>query len=336
MKRKDNTPFIIAEIGGNHEGDISIAKDLLLQASEAGADSVKFQIYSGDGIVNRLISPQRAAHFDSFALSIDQYFELFELALKNNIDFNASIWNLELLSIFRDCLSFIKIGSGDLTARQFLKEILTLDLPIVLSTGLANYEEIESTICYLESQGKPLGCRDKLSILQCTSMYPIEDEFANLNVISILKEKYPNSIIGYSDHTRGTEACRLAIALGAEILEVHFTDKTIKSDFRDHQVSLDSDEVKSLRDYAFRANKLLGSKEKKLTEIESLNEHHISFRRGLYLNKDLQSGHIIKVEDIISLRPQVGIAADKFDKLVGCKLKKDILAFEPLHWEFLK
>ena len=126
MKREDNTPFIIAEIGGNHEGDFELAKDLLVQAADAGADSVKFQIYTGDGIVNRFVSPERAAHFDRFALSNDQYFQLYELAIKKGVDFNASIWNLDLISEFRDCLSFVKVGSGDLTAYQFLRELLTL------------------------------------------------------------------------------------------------------------------------------------------------------------------------------------------------------------------
>lgn len=332
MKREDNTPFIIAEIGGNHEGDFELAKDLLVQAAEAGADSVKFQIYTGDGIVNRFVSPERAAHFDRFALSNDQYFQLYELATKQGVDFNASIWNLDLISEFRDCLSFIKVGSGDLTAYQFLRELLTLELPIVLSTGLANLDEIDNTMAFLGRQGCTFGDSDTLTILQCTSMYPIENRFANLGVIETLKMRYPETRIGYSDHTRGSEACKLAIALGAEVLEVHFTDKSIKSDFRDHLVSLDADEVRLLRQYAAQTNELLGTGDKKLTDIEFENNHHISFRRALYLKKDMEVGDVITPSDIISLRPDQGISAIYFDELVGKQLKENVKALHPLSW----
>ena len=202
-----------------------------------------------------------------------------------------------------------------MTAFQFLKHIVSFDLPIVLSTGLANYSEIDAAISFINSQGKAKSKKNELSILQCTSMYPIGNEDANLAVIGGLKNRYPNNRIGYSDHTRGTEACKLAIALGAEILEVHFTDKSIKSDFRDHIVSLDADDIKSLRKHAEVTSELLGSKDKKLTDIEHENNHHVTFRRALYLNKNMKKGSIIEATDIISLRPEVGIPANYFENL---------------------
>ena len=333
MKRADGLPFIIAEIGGNHEGDQELAKDLLLQAADGGADAVKFQIYTGDGIVNRAVDPDRAEHFDRFSLSVDNYLELAVLAKENGIDFNASVWNIEMLELFSEHLSFYKVGSGDLTAFQFLEQIAAFELPIVVSSGLADFGEVNAAIRFLREKNSVYQEAGMLALLQCTSMYPISSTDANLNVITEYKRQFPELIIGYSDHTEGVLANLVAMSMGAEILEVHFTDARIRSDFRDHRVSLNRDQLKELRAQSIEIKNLKGSGVKELLEIEKANGHDLSFRRALYLNKDMAAGSVVGRNDVVSLRPLKGLSADQYEVLLGKKVKNSIRKLKPLDWQ---
>ena len=176
--------YIIAEIGGNHEGDFHTAKKLLKQAAESVVDAVKFQIYSPDGLVNRHEDPDRAIHFSKFALKTEEFIELAQECTSYGVDFNASIWDFDQIEKFNDYLKFYKIGSGDLTAYPFLKKISETNKPIILSAGLATFQELKYTIEYLCKCNDIYNQKDMIAILQCTSMYPIPDLEANLNVIS--------------------------------------------------------------------------------------------------------------------------------------------------------
>lgn len=337
-----NTPethdvYMIAEIGGNHEGDLGLAKELLNQAIESGVNAVKFQAYTGEGIANKLVDPNRVKHFNKFTLSLDNHIELAEMCLNTNVDYLASVWNENMLSGLIPYMKYVKVGSGDLTNYRFFELISSHKKPLIVSTGLSSEQEVIEAVRVIDEyyQDCEMG-EQSHALLQCTSMYPIEFSDANLNVMSRFKELFPNYKIGYSDHTVGTTAIQVAISMGARVIEAHFTDKNIKSDFRDHKVSKTIDEFKDIIKFAQHVKQLQGSCNKSLLEIEKAQGHDVSFRRSLYLNKDLPAGTIIREEDIVVLRPAAGIPASEYKNLIGKKLIRKKVALEVVEWHDLE
>ena len=262
MIKNDGSVYVIAEIGGNHEGNFEYAIELCLDAIKAGADAVKFQIYTGETLVNKKLDPDRVEHFNKFSLSSNQYQELASICQKNNVDFIASIWTEEDIEEFESRMPFFKVGSGDLTAYPILARIVKTKKPILLSTGLASIEEIQSTVDFIHRLDPIYQKKNMLGILQCTAMYPIPDTDANLSTITKFKTLFPNALIGYSDHTVGTYAAEIAVALGAQILELHFTDQKENRSFRDHQVSFTSPEIVELKKRLQIISDLLGDGDK--------------------------------------------------------------------------
>ena len=324
-----NGPLLIAEIGGNHEGDFEYAKKLTQLAIQSGCDYVKFQIYTGDGLVNPNESPDRNKHFKKFELSIDQHIELARMCKENKIGYLASVWEKSALNWVDEYMDFYKIGSGDLTAYPLLREICKRKKPIILSTGLAKEREVIETVSFIRSCHPFYEEPRTIALLQCTSMYPIPPQDANLNVMHSLKEQ-TGCPVGYSDHTEGVYALEIATALGAEILEFHFTDDREGKEFRDHKVSLTCQEVKQLILKIKEIGELVGESEKNPLDIEG--NHITSFRRGVYPIRDLQKGEEIQESDLTILRPNHGIDARYFDKVVGKVASSDIKAFQKLDW----
>ena len=185
---------------------------------------------------------------------------------------------------------------------------------------------------YLESIDYFYTKPENLAVLQCTSMYPIRPEDAHLNVMKHFKEKY-NWTVGYSDHTEGTFALEIATAMGAEILEFHFTDTRLGKSFRDHKVSLTCKEVQALKKRISEIKQLQGNSVKKPLPIEIENGHHTSFRRAVYPLRDIKKGEILNENNLTVLRPCTGIDAREFDQLIGCKILKDVKKHEKLNWE---
>lgn len=331
MKRIDETDevFVIAEIGGNHEGSLEVAKDYVHLAASAGADSIKFQIYSGDTLVNVREDPDRVRHFDRFALKDKDYIELAELCVRLDVDFNASIWNERQIDLMDPYLSFYKIGSGDLTAYPLIKKIASKKKPIVISTGLADWNEVMETLNYVESLDSIYKQRNMVTILQCTSMYPIPNRDANLSVIKELISK-TNHKIGYSDHTTGNIAVETAVALGAEVLEVHFTDSRADKEFRDHLVSFTPDELKTLKENTIIIRELLGDGVKRPMTSEIETDHVTSFRRALYPKKEIYKDQVVTEDDLVALRPMHGLDANKLEKCVGKRANKDLQRLQVL------
>jgi len=328
-----NGVYLIAEIGGNHEGDFEGSRRLTELACSSGVDAVKFQIYTGDSLVNRVEDPDRNAHFKRFELTKDQYLELSAICEEHDVDFMASVWDPAAVDWIDDKVSCYKIGSGDLTAYPVLKKIADKRKPMILSTGLSTMDEISGTLRYLQGLDPIYGQNGMLALLQCTSMYPIPHEEANLNVMGTLKKKF-GVVVGYSDHTVGTDAVLAASALGAEIIEFHFTDSREGKVFRDHKISFTRDEVKVLLPVIKKMRTLAGAKDKAPTASEISSGHVTSFRRALYPARDLAGGTVLKEEDLVALRPNVGIGAEYYEKLLGRTLKKDLKALEKLSWEF--
>lgn len=326
-------PLLIAEIGGNHEGDFGYAKELTALAAESESDYIKFQIYTGNSIVNSKVSPERNAHFRKFELSPDQHIELAEMCLNYGKGYIASVWDMDAFDWINPYLKIYKIGSGDLTAYPFLRKIGYYGKPIIISTGLADMSEVLNTIAYLVKINPFYEQKDTLALLQCTTMYPISISDANLNVMTEFKKK-TNYIVGYSDHTEGLDALETAYALGAEILEFHFTDNRENRSFRDHKVSLTKDDVNRLCERIKLIDQLKGIGEKRPLKIES--ENIMSFRRAVYPRRDVVKGTILTSEDLYVLRPNVGIDARHFDELIGRKTKIDLLKNQILDWKYFE
>jgi len=325
-------PLLIAEIGGNHEGDFEYAKRLCQLAIDSDVDYVKFQIYTGDKLVSKLESPNRNKHFKKFELTKGNHIYLAEMIREAGLLYTSSVWDIETLGWLDPYIDIYKIGSGDLTAYPVLKKTAEKGKPIVISTGLSKEEEVLQTIKYIQNINSDYRSKDMLGVLQCTSMYPIPFQDANLNVMERLKE-LTNLTVGYSDHTEGSKAMFYATAMGAEILEFHFTDSRENKSFRDHMVSLTKEEVQNLIIEIKMISRLKGSHVKEPLPIEIDNGHHLSFRRSVYPSKNIKIGEVLSEENLTVLRPNHGIDARDYDKLIGKKATTDLLMHQKLNWK---
>jgi len=327
-------PLLIAEIGGNHEGNFDYAKKLAQLAIDTSVDYVKFQIYTGDTLVSKVESPDRNMHFKKFELTKENHIYLAEMVKEAGLLYTSSVWDVDAMGWLDKYITLYKIGSGDLTAYSVLKKTAQKGKPMIISTGLSTEDEVLKTIEYIQSINSDYKSKEMLAVLQCTSMYPINPEDANLNVMKRLKE-ITNLTIGYSDHTEGSKALYYATAMGAEVLEFHFTDSREGKQFRDHKVSLTPNEILVLIDEIKLIKQLQGSSIKTPVAIELDNGHHLSFRRAVYPSKDLVAGTILKEDDLTVLRPNHGIDAREFDNLIGKKIKTDVVMHQKLDWDLI-
>lgn len=329
-------PILIAEIGGNHEGDFDLALELGRQAIEAGADYIKYQIYTADGLVNPLLSPARYKHFQRLSLDSSVYLDLAEKIEALGGKFLASIWNLEDIELFNKHMDFYKIGSGDLTSYPFFKRIAKIGKPIVISSGLSNMQDIRDAVSFICSANPVYKEKDMLTIMQCTSMYPTATEDVNLAVLNTFKNEFPLHNIGYSHHHLETWPLDLAYVMGADMLEFHFThDRTI-STFRDHQLSITKQELIDLKARLEKIRCAYGAPDKVQTESEINADHIREFRRAVYLKKDVKAGTVIAESDLIFVRPEEGISANRYMELIGKTAVQDITAFEKLSFDMFK
>jgi N,N'-diacetyllegionaminate synthase len=326
-------PLLIAEIGGNHEGDFDYAMRLAELAVRSDSDYIKFQLYTGDTLVSEQESPDRNKHFKKFQLTKEQYFQLADYCKTNGKNFLASVWDVDMLDWIDPYLPLYKIGSGDLTAYPVLEAIAKRNKPIIISTGLATEEEVLQTVNFLQKQNKRYTSPDQLAILQCTSMYPIPLQDANLAVMLSLR-KATGLTVGYSDHTEGSKALEVAFAMGAQILEFHFTDDRTNKTFRDHKVSLTAAEVHQLQAAIADIRALQGSAEKRPLAVEG--DHVVSFRRAVYPKYDLPVGTLLNSENLTVLRPNHGIDAREYDKVLGKKLKEAVKRHQKLTWNLFE
>ncbi len=322
-------PLLIAEIGGNHEGNFDYALKLTELACASGADYVKFQIYTGDTLVSRMESAVRNEHFKKFELKPEQHIQLAKACAAAGVGYMASVWDMDALDWIDPYMSIYKIGSGDLTAYPVLKKTASKNKPIIVSTGLSTLDEVKGCVEELQGYNPLYKKAENLALLQCTSMYPIPKEDANLQVMQSLREA-TGMTVGYSDHTEGSMALETAVAMGAEILEFHFTDTREGKVFRDHKVSLTQEEVRALQTKIVDLDKLKGNGVKAPLTIEG--DHRVSFRRAVYPIMDIAAGTVIEAQHLTTLRPNHGIDARDFDKLIGKTTKQHIKTHQKLDW----
>lgn len=327
-------PLLIAEIGGNHEGDFEYAKKLTKLAIKSNVDYIKFQIYYGDTLVSYYESPERNEHFKRFELPPNQHLFLSSMVQHAGIGYAASVWDIEAIDWIKNDIGFFKIGSGDLTAYPFLKKIAETGKPIILSTGISSEREIVESVHYLRSVNPIYYNPQMLGILQCTSMYPISESDVHLHVMTRLKE-VTGATIGYSDHTQGISALKYAYAMGAEILEFHFTDSREDKKFRDHKISLTPEDVAVLIAEINLIQVLQGQYEKKMLPVELENNHHISFRRSVYPSRDIRAGEVLSEENLTVLRPNQGIDARDYYTIIGRKLNTSVKKHHKIEWDMI-
>lgn len=322
-------PLLIAEIGGNHEGDFQAALRLTDLAIASGADVIKFQIYSGDTLVSPVEAPDRHRHFQRFELTKAQHLELARRITDAGRIYNASVWDLDALGWLDPQLSFYKIGSGDLTAYPLLEGFARRGKPMLLSTGLATLEEVLDAVAFIRSVDACYHQPGWLALMQCTSMYPTAPQEANIAAIDTLRAA-TGLPVGYSDHTTDSLALLVAAARGAQVLEFHFTDTRDGRTFRDHAISLTANEVQALAAQIARLPQLLGDGIKQPTPGERDSGHVTSFRRAVYCRRALRGGERLQRDDLVVLRPNHGVDARAFEAVIGQHVASDTPAFGAL------
>lgn len=312
--------FIIAEAGVNHNGNKEIAKELIIKAKEVGADAIKFQTFIAKELVtdeaktaiyqeNNMGAKSQLHMLKDLELSFDNFVELKTFAMEAGIEFLSTPFDFQSIEFLKNLsLSRMKIPSGEITDKPYLQKIAELGLPVILSTGMSTMEEISDALNVFESYPPNM-----LTLLHCTTEYPAPFEEINLNAIITLKEVfgYP---VGYSDHTSGIEASIAAVALGAVVIEKHFTlDKAMIGP--DHKASMMPSEFKMLVHAIRNIEKSLGDGKK----VPSVSERkNISLvRKSIVASRNIEKGEIFSEENLGVKRPGDGISPMKWDKIIG-------------------
>ena len=333
-------PYIIAEIGVNHEGSMELAKRLVDEAKEGGADAVKFQSYKAETLASKdspsywdTTKEPTTSQYELFkkhdSFWIDEMKELKEYCEKADIEFMSTPFDIESANFLNDLMDVYKISSSDITNKPFIEYMCGFNKPIILSTGASSLHEIQEAVSWIEKFGNPLA------LLHCVLNYPTPDKNANLGMILDLKAKFPNNIIGYSDHTlpNDMKVCEMATMLGSVIIEKHFThDKTLPGN--DHYHAMDKEDLKLFRSNLERTFEILGSF--KVEALEDEAPARANARRSLVALKDIPKGKVIEKEDLTFKRPAHGVSPRFIDEVVGKTALIDIKDDDVLKWDMFR
>ena len=332
-------PFIIAEIGVNHENDLKQAFQLIELAKEGCADAVKFQTYKAGKIASKhspsywdtTREPTKSQYelfqkYDSF--SENEFRQLKEFADKIEIEFLSTPFDFQAADYLNDIMNVFKISSSDITNLPFIEHICKFSKPIILSTGASYLYEIEQAVEIIENHNLPY------SLLHCVLNYPTEDKNANLGAIYSLQQKFPNALIGYSDHTlpKDMRTLETAFILGAGIIEKHFThDKNLPGN--DHYHAMDKEDLKIFRTNCERIIELYGNS--KITTSENQEPARLNARRSLVANSNIPKGTVIRAEHLTQKRPAHGISPVFYNHVIGKKALIDISEDDVLQFDVL-
>lgn len=314
-------PYIVAELNSSHNGKVEIAKQMIDEAKDCGCDCVKFQSWSADSLYadeyykNNPISKRIVT---KFSLTPDQLLVLCQYCKEVGIDFSSTPYSRDEVDFLaeRTDAPFIKIASMEINNLPYLKYIGRKGVPIVLSTGMSTLEEIRSAVRAIESTGNKQLC-----ILHCVSIYPAPAETINLNNMVMLQEEFPDYVVGYSDHTIGYEVAAASIALGAALVEKHFTLDNKKMGM-DNNMATEPAEMKRLVHACHSVYSALGSRERILLEGEE--EQRLKMRRSLVTTRDIHCGENLSEDDVEAKRPGDGITPDRLEEVIGKTVNTDI------------
>ena len=320
---------IIAEAGVNHNGKLYLAKKLALKAKEVGADYVKFQIFNVDemAIVDLKKTQYQATNtLDKFenqfsmlnklSLSKKEFDQLIYYCKKIKIKFLASVFDNDSFQYLRKKSSIIKIGSSEISNYFLLKDVAKFNKKLIISTGMSNYSGIKKTLKFLLKNGQS---KKNITLLHCNTAYPTPFADANLLTIKKLKELFKTNV-GYSDHTIGYEATFAAVALGASVIEKHFT---LNKNFQgpDHKISLNPEEFKEMVNGIRNLSKSLNVKKNKITNSEKKNINLVN--KFLVAKKIIKKGERFSYINLTAKRTGGGIESMKIESLINKKSKKN-------------
>ena len=326
--------LIIAEAGVNHNGDIALAKKLIAAAADAGADLVKFQTFIARNLVSKsapkaeyqknVTDPEESQQemVRKLELSKENHLELIDECKRKGIGFFSTAFDLESVDLLEEFGSkFVKVPSGELTNLPYLRYLTRTGKPVLLSTGMANLGEIEAAINVIEQAGTP---RAKITVLHCTTEYPTPMEDVNLramvNIGNALGVK-----VGYSDHTSGIEIPIAAVALGATVIEKHFTlDRNLPGP--DHRASLEPDELKAMVAGIRNIERALGDGIKRPSPSELKNKPIA--RKSLVAATDIKAGEVFTENNLTAKRPGTGLSPMRWDEVIGRTAPRDFVSDE--------
>ena len=320
--------LIIAEAGVNHNGSMELAKRLIDAAADAEVDYVKFQTFKAENLVTKDAKQaeyqQRNAQDDSqyamlkkLELSQEQHYELIAYCKQKGVRFLSTAFDFESVDFLHSLnLGSWKIPSGEITNYPYLKKIAQYGEPVILSTGMSTNEDIDAAIKALCDNGLK---REQITLLHCNTEYPTPMQDVNLRAMRAMREHF-GLTVGYSDHTPGIEVSIAAVALGAEVIEKHFTlDKTLPGP--DHKASLEPQELKAMVRAIRKIEQALGDGEKHVSESERKNMPIA--RKSIVATRDIKQGEMLTEDNLTTKRPGNGISPMRWEEVIGTKAVRD-------------
>jgi N-acetylneuraminate synthase len=332
-------PYIIAEAGVNHEGSLDLAKRLIDEAAQGGADAIKFQTYKADSIASKdspyywdiTKEPTRSQYklfqkYDKFWKK--DYENLAKYCELVDIEFMSTPFDIKSAKFLNDLMPVFKISSSDITNLPFIEFMCDFGKPIILSTGASYLWEIQEAVDLIENKV------NKLCLMHCVLNYPTPNEYANLAMIRDIAKKFPNAITGYSDHTlpEDMDTCLYAYLLGARVIEKHFThDKSLPGN--DHYHAMDKEDLNNFLKKIEYAKVLLGKE--KITSIPSEDAARKNARRSLVASCDIAVGTELSHNHLTWKRPASGISPKEIDNVIGRKVLHEIKEDDILKWNHI-
>jgi sialic acid synthase SpsE len=333
--------YIIAEAGVNHGNDLDTAKRLILEASQAGADAIKFQTYTADELVckgapkfwNYEGDKDKLTQHDAYStiggFPYGWYPELIAYCKELGIEFLSTPFSFEAADKLNEMgMAAFKVASSDMSHIPFLKHIAKFGKPILLSTGASRMDEIIEAVDAIIEAGN-----DQIVVMHCILNYPTKEKDANLNIIRTLKKTFPDLEVGFSDHTLGLEAPTVASALGATLIEKHFThDKTL-TNTADHWLSVDPKGLKDLIRMTNNAKEMLGASKREVFECEKTTRKYD--KRSIVSRVAIPKDTLITEDMITYKRPGTGLWPTHVDMVVGSIAQQDIPADTPINFDMV-
>ena len=328
--------FIIAEAGVNHNGSVDLAKQLIDVAVDSGADAVKFQTFKAENLVakntqkadyQKQTTDESESQFEmikKLELDFDIHKKLINYCKEKDIMFLSTPFDHESIDLLNELqLQIFKIPSGEITNLPYLRHIGSLNKIVFLSTGMSNLKEIGDALAILTNAGT---LNENITVLHANTMYPTPMEDVNLNAMQTIHKEF-GVAVGYSDHTLGIEVDIAAVAMGASIIEKHFTlDKAMEGP--DHKASLEPEELKAMVSAIRNIEKALGSNEKILSPSEEVNINIV--RKSIVASCPIRKGELLSEKNISTKRPGTGISPMKWDEIIGVVATKDYQADETI------
>lgn len=347
---KTNYPYVIAEIGANHNGSMEMAKQMIRSAKDSGADAVKFQLYYpkdlctydyycqlNEGTVKlENVSMWKTEELglndvfeqvEKFAVQEQEHIEYFNFARQIGIDYATSVFTKEGVDFCIDQkVAFLKLASCDVTNLDLIEYCLSKDYPLLISLGMADLAEIDQIVRMIPEKSK-----SKITLLHCVSLYPPKETMVNLNFMNTIRNTFGIKV-GYSDHSLGFTIPLAAATLRASVIEKHFTlDKNLPG--WDHKVSANPEELGIICKESKRIIDSLGASIRIISEEEI--EKRKKFRRSCVVKNALLKGQVVTQDNLLFKRPGTGISADRYNEIVGRRVNKNIDADKTLFWEDL-